>query len=114
MDFSLLRRFSACRRGTARALCACAIAVVAAGCGTTIEDAVPGARRTGAYPNLNIPPEAAANQLTDEEAEAGIAAVAAARRAQQAAGAGKSESEAERLVRLRESHGDQALEEIER
>ena len=83
------------------------------GCGTTIEEAVPGARREGVYPNLNIPQQAATEQLTDEEAQAGIAALSAVRAGQRSSGAGGSASEAERLRRLRESHGEAALEEIE-
>ncbi len=93
-------------------LALCGLPLLAAGCGTTIEEGVPGARREGVYPNLNIPQQAATQQLTDEEAQAGIAALARARAGQQGAGNG-SVSDAERLRRLRQSHGEAALEEIE-
>lgn len=116
MIFSLLTAISGSWARRLRLATASALAILAAGCGTaSIDDAVPGASRTGVYPNLNIPQHAATDQLTDEEAAAGIAAVNAARASQAVAGSGtaESESEAERLRRLRESHGAAVLQEIE-
>jgi hypothetical protein len=116
MIFSSLTAISASWRSALRVAVVGTIAILAASCGTaSIDDAVPGATRTGIYPNLNIPQHAATEQLSDEEAAAGIAAVSAARSGQQAVGSGTaaSESEADRLRRLRESHGAAVLEEIE-
>jgi len=95
------------------AAAACALALGLAACGTaTIKDAVPGARRTGTYPNLNIPQKAATEQLTDEEAAAAAARLNAVRNDQESASA-KPASEAERLRRLGQTHVEEALEEIE-
>jgi len=116
MSFSSLTAISGSWAAKARVGTACALAILAAGCGTaSIEDAVPGAARTGVYPNLNIPQQAATKQLSDAEAAAGIAAVSAARASQQASGSGAapSQGEAERLRRLRDSHSDAVLKEIE-
>jgi len=97
-----------------RAALVCGFALLPAACGTaTIEDAVPGASRSGVYPNLNIPQQAATEQLTAEETRAGIAALSAARAGQEAEGEDTTESDAERLRRLRESHSDAVLKEIE-
>lgn len=89
-------------------------ALLTAGCGTaTIDEALPGARNTGVYPNLNVPQQAATEQLTDEEAAAAIASVSAARAGQQRAGSGAAVNDVERLRRLRESHGQTTLDDIE-
>jgi hypothetical protein len=114
MRSSPFRAFCECVGSSLRLVMLCSLATATAGCGTTIEESVPGARREGVYPNLNIPQQAATEQLTDEEAQAGITALTAVRTGQQSAGAGGSASEAERLRRLRESHGDAALKEIEK
>lgn len=114
MYLSPLRRFFEGPRTGIRLVFAGALALLAAACGTTIEDAVPGASRTGVYPNLNIPQQAATEQLSNTETRAGIAALTAAEREQQAAASnGAPTSEAERLRRLRESHADAVLREIE-
>ena len=114
MIFSSLSAISGSWKRHLLAAAVSASAILAAGCGTTtIDEAMPGASRTGVYPNLNIPQQAATEQLTDEEAAAGIASVSAARAGQQAAGANASTREAERLRRLRESHGETTLDDIE-
>jgi hypothetical protein len=84
-----------------------------AGCGTaSIEDAVPGARNTGTYPNLNIPQQAETEQLTDEEATARLATLQA-QRDNQNAQPGDQASEVERLRLLKQKHAEDALKEIE-
>jgi len=84
------------------------------GCGTTIEEAVPGARRSGDYPNLNVPQTAATRQLTDAEAQAALSQLTAARAAQAATAPPVPASEAERLRKLGKERAGQVLEEIER
>lgn len=113
MDSSPFRPFLGSLGTGLRIVAICAPSVLAAACGTTIEESVPGARREGVYPNLNIPQQAATEQLTDEEAEAGIAALSAVRAGRESAGADGAASEADRLRRLREKHGEAALDEIE-
>jgi hypothetical protein len=113
MDFLAVTRFCESWRIGLHMLSACALALLVAACGATVEDAVPGARRTGVYPNLNIPQRAATEQLTNAETEEGIDALSAARREQKAAGATGSRSDAERLRRLRQRHAEDALRQIE-
>lgn len=96
-----------------RRLCMVALLGAVTGCSSvSIEDAVPGARNTGTYPNLNIPQEAATAQLTDEEAAAQLAALRN-RRAAQNAVSGATHSEIERLRLLKRTHAERTLEEIE-
>ena len=94
----------------------CALApvlVIAAGCvSASLEDAVPGARNTGSYPNLNIPPRAETEQLTDEEASARLAALRDQRASQKALPTTAS-NEAERLKKLKRTHAEDTLNEIE-
>ena len=89
-------------------------ATLLAGCGTTIEDAVPGARHGGNYPNLNIPQTAATRQLTDAEAQASTAELAAARNAQAVTTAAPPPTQADKLRKLGSRHAGEALEEIEK
>ncbi|MBO6541122.1 MAG: hypothetical protein JJ969_17195 [Rhizobiaceae bacterium] len=95
-------------------LCALApVLAIAAGCvSASLEDAVPGARNTGSYPNLNIPTRAETEQLTDEEASARLAALRDQRASQKALPTTAS-NEAERLKKLRRSHAEDTLKEIE-
>ena len=102
------------------------IMLAVAGCGTaTMEDAVPvAAGQSGAaapawappgtYPNLNAEPAAAAPQITAEQKASETAALRARR--QQLAGEGGGQAvgtSAEDLRRLAQSHGEEALKQIE-
>jgi hypothetical protein len=83
-------------------------------CGTaTIEDAVPGATRTGRYPNLNIPQKAATEQLSDDETAAATAQLSAARAALTGQPSAPPETRAEELKRLGQTHVEDTLEAIE-
>jgi hypothetical protein len=66
------------------------------------------------YPNLNIRPQPAAAQFTPEESKARTAHLKALRARQPSGSAGQAGSDAERLRRLSRTHGEQALEAIER
>lgn len=89
--------------------------LVLAGCGTaSIDDAVPGARRTGQFPNLNVPQQAAGPQLTDEQAQAGIARLSTVRASTQARTAAPvATSQADALRKLGAEHAGAALKQIE-
>ena len=94
---------------------ASALVLVAAlalgGCGTPPEDdaslsLASGAANTGTFPNLNIPPQAAAPQLTEDETQAKLASL---RRAQQAqSGRVTAETPEERRRRLKLLEDEQA------
>jgi uncharacterized protein YceK len=89
------------------------VLLAVAGCtSVSLDDAVPGARNSGVYPNLNIPPQAETTQLTDEEAAARLAALQGQRASQKAQPGGQA-SEVERLKRLKQTHAEETLEEIE-
>jgi hypothetical protein len=89
------------------------VPLLLAGCNSvSIEDAVPGARDTGTYPNLNIPPRAETDQLTDEEAAARLAELQARRNSQNAQ-PGSTRREADRLLLLKRTHAEKTIEEIE-
>ena len=89
-------------------------ALLLGGCGTTIEEAVPGARHSGDYPNLNLPVTAATRQFTDAEAKASTSQLAAARDAQAATADKPPPTKAGQLRKLGSTHASEALEEIER
>ncbi|MFC5386875.1 hypothetical protein ACFPLB_12990 [Aquamicrobium segne] len=73
-----------------------------------------GPQDTGHYPNLNIRPEKAAAQFTDDEARAKLAALEAQRNAaRNPARAAYDKNEAAALRRLGSSHGAQTLRQIE-
>lgn len=67
------------------------------------------------FPNLNIQPEAATDQLSDGEKNANIARLKAAKANQARQGAGRkaNAAEAQRLKRLARTHAGNALKEIE-
>ncbi len=79
---------------------------------TSLEDALPGVRNTGTYPNLNIPQRAETGQLTDEEAAARLA-VLQGQLNEQKAQPSDPRSEADRLRIIKETHAEKAIEEIE-
>lgn len=88
-------------------------AALLGGCGTTIEEAVPGASHSGIYPNLNIPVTAATRQLTDAETRASTAELEAVRDAQAATTDKPLPTQAEELRKLGSKHASEALKEIE-
>ncbi|WP_336068432.1 hypothetical protein [Nitratireductor rhodophyticola] len=75
----------------------------------------PGVRNTGAYPDLNIPPESAATPIDATEKDALTRDLSAARdRLAGRAPTNNAEAEAIRLRRLAKTHADRQLEEIEK
>lgn len=101
-------------------------AVLAGGCTTaSLQDAAPktasaaaadstdGPIDTGTYPNLNVKPQPAADQLSDNEAAGQKSALEAAK-AGQGNARGASAAEMARLRKLAKLHGKEALEEIEK
>lgn len=96
-----------------------------ASCSTaSIEDAAPvataptqpnlvGPRDTGSYPNLNIPPQQAAPQFTDEQARAKLDALNAENAAAQNPARAAARRDSASLNALARSHGSDALKQIE-
>jgi hypothetical protein len=70
-------------------------------------------RNTGTYPNLNIPPKAAADQISPDEKTADTAALQAAQQAKAALAAGEAPTDPALLRKLAETHSADALKEIE-
>jgi len=95
------------------AVAAVAATLSLAGCTTPVEDVAVGQGRsgqpvdTGTYPNLNIPRQAAATQLTDDETKAKLASLNAAQ-SRQGPAAGGSTASAEERRRLQLSQDEQA------
>jgi hypothetical protein len=91
----------------------------ASGCASqTVEEAVPSGARgpinTGTFPNLNIPPKPAADQLSPSQSQADTAALRAAQQQNAAAAAAPSDQADPVLLRkLAASHAEEALKEIE-
>jgi hypothetical protein len=92
----------------------------AGGCtSTSTNNAAPtalteGPRDTGSYPNLNIPPQVAAKQLTKEETAANLAKLKAEQQAQIAKGGSvKTPTNSAALKTLAKTHGDDTLKQIE-
>ncbi|GLS33829.1 hypothetical protein SAMN04488498_12347 [Mesorhizobium albiziae] len=95
-----------------------ALSLMAAGCTSTVDEAVPAGARgpvnTGTFPNLNIPPKQAADQITDDKKAADMAALTAVQRqnaATAAVPAGQTDPAA--LRKLAATHAADALAEIE-
>ncbi len=74
---------------------------------------VDGPKDTGSYPNLNIKPQVAAQQLTDDERNAKLAQLKADQQAQLSKGGGAATTNSEALTSLAKSHGDETLKQIE-
>lgn len=73
-----------------------------------------GPKDTGSYPNLNIPPQVAAKQLSKEETAAKLGELKAEQQAQLAKGGGaKPAPNTAALNTLARTHGDDALKQIE-
>jgi hypothetical protein len=71
-------------------------------------------KNTGAFPNLNIPPQSAAEQISAQQKAATLAELKAARAGQKAPpGAAGTPASQARLKKLATSHATEALEEIE-
>ncbi|ESW80204.1 MULTISPECIES: hypothetical protein [unclassified Mesorhizobium] len=105
--------------GTGR-FCRMALVLLAmAGCtSSNIEGAAPatglvGAKDTGSYPNLNIRPQVAAEQFTDEEKNAKLAQLKAEEQSQAAKGGGVKVADQAALDQLAKKHGAEALKQIE-
>jgi len=72
------------------------------------------ARNTGTYPNLNIPPQSAASQISDAEMKEKLSDLQAAQSSQTAVGgSGTVPSDEARLRKLATTHGQKTLSEIE-
>lgn len=102
-----------------------AMALALAACTTAnLQDAMPAAAQAGAaapqspytgpdgYPDLNVPMQAAAPQITDEDFQATSAALRARRDGLGGRGAAPGTS-AEELRRIAGSHGDETIRAIE-
>jgi hypothetical protein len=113
-----LRPGSACRKAVLAGLVG--VLLPAGGCTSTgSNNAVPvavteGPRDTGSYPNLNVPPQVAAKQLTKEETAANLAQLKAEQQAQIAKGGGtKAPTNSAALKTLAKTHGNDTLKQIE-
>lgn len=82
------------------------------GGGTTVSG-VDGPKDTGSYPNLNIPPQVAAQQLTPEESNAKLAQLKASQQAQLGKGGKVQGTSPAALNSLAKNHGDETLKQIE-
>ncbi|WP_167484000.1 hypothetical protein [Mesorhizobium tamadayense] len=109
---------SICRIAIAAALL-CA-PLLAGGCTTSNSNSstptalTEGPKDTGSYPNLNIPPQVAAKQLSKEETAAKLAQLKADEQAQLAKGGGaKPAANTAALNTLARTHGDDTLKQIE-
>ena len=97
------------------------LAVAATGCtSTNIEDVMPqsgtvvGPKDTGAYPNLNIPPQQATEQFTDADKNAKLAQLHADQAAANAGSGGASGTpNAAELAKLAKTHASDTLKQIE-
>ncbi|MBA1144286.1 hypothetical protein [Mesorhizobium neociceri] len=72
-----------------------------------------GAQDTGSYPNLNIPPQVAAKQLTPEESKAKLDQLKAEQQAQAGKGGGVQSASPAALNSLAKNHGNDTLKQIE-
>jgi hypothetical protein len=110
-----------CRIAAAILLLATGGALLAAGgcMSSNMESATPaatgvdGPKDTGSYPNLNIKPQVAAQQLTDDERNAKLAQLKADQQAQQSKGSGAQATNQAALTSLAKNHGDETLKQIE-
>ncbi|MFA6155115.1 hypothetical protein [Mesorhizobium sp.] len=108
--FSGAGRF--CRIGAAMML------LGVAGCSSTSSGPTPvavnaGPKDTGTFPNLNIKPQVAAPQFTEEEKNAKLAQLKADSNAQAAKGGGPKVANQAALKDLAKKHGDETLKQIE-
>ena len=112
-----LRPGSICRMALVAGLVG--VLLPAGGCTSTSTNNAPtalteGPKDTGSYPNLNIPPQVAAKQLTKEETAANLAQLKAEEQTQIAkAGSVKPPANAAALNTLAKTHGNATLKQIE-
>lgn len=71
------------------------------------------ATNTGSFPNLNIPPQTAASQITPEEKAEKLSELGAAKAAAAAAPGGAPTADESRLKKIAATHAAAALAEIE-
>ncbi len=84
-----------------------------AGCAGAPVSPTPGAIDTGTFPNLNVPPQSAAEQISPGEKASAFGRLAAARNAQAAAGATAAPpTDPLLLKKIAAKHGDDTLREI--
>jgi len=102
--------YLAARGRTAAALLA---AMLLSACGSAVDEPAAGMRKTGTFPNLNVPMHAATTQFTPQEARAGAARLQGALKQQQALTAENGTTNTEELRRLGSTHADDALKQIE-
>jgi hypothetical protein len=110
-----------CRIAAAMVLLATGGALLATGGCTSsnMEGATPaaagveGPKDTGSYPNLNIKPQVAAQQLTDDERNTKLAQLKADQQAQLSKGGGAAATNPAALTSLAKTHGDETLKQIE-
>jgi hypothetical protein len=114
-----LGRVLSLRSGIVRAAAGLALMSAAlAGCASaTIDNAVPtvadAPRDTGTFPNLNIKPQVATDQISPEEKQAQIDALTTAKQQQAATGAaGKATTNPILLRKLAATHANDTLKEI--
>jgi hypothetical protein len=95
-----------------------AVALLLAGCASSVDEAVPAGARgpvnTGTFPNLNIPPQQAAEQMTPAQRSADMAALSASHK-QNAATAAVPAGQTDPAVlrKLAATHAADTLKEIE-
>lgn len=79
------------------------------------ENAETASEKTGAdgFPNLNVRPQAAREQITEDEKAESMAELKAAKAGQEKRGSGGGAAETQRLRKLARTHAEEALEEIE-
>ena len=109
--FSGAGRF--CRIGAAMILVGVAGCSSTSSSGPTPVAVNAGPKDTGTFPNLNIKPQVAAAQFTEEEKNAKLAQLKADSNAQAAKGGGPRVANQAALKDLAKRHGDQTLKQIE-
>lgn len=88
--------------------------IMLAGCAGTQQTSVPGAINTGTYPNLNIPPQSAADPISAGEKASLYGQIGAAKNSQaRAAVASPPNANPLLLRKIAANHADDTLEEIE-
>lgn len=95
----------------AAALLAC---MMVGGCTSTADDPSSGAVNSGNYPNLNIKPQVATDQLSPEERAAKTSAVKGAQTASVNSGGTPPADEQAQLSELAGTHAQKTLDEIEK
>ncbi len=110
--------YSSLRSGSLRTALPLLALLALGGCSTGSDEGAPmalgeGAANTGTYPNLNIPRQGAAPQLTDEETSGKIAALRSAQHSQGGTAAYESSEQRRRRLELIGAEQDNTLKVIE-